>query len=243
MNTSFTRAVFPLFALCLLVAPRLCATIQMRDKLLFKGEEYYVSSRPLMDYFSKHPDKRSDLRLRQTNIIVRLTSLSRGYLATYEVKDEQLFVKDIVVPAPGEGERAWESVYKNIFPDNAAPKMDWVAGALVVPHGKYALNPDNIFEIEYENYFVLEFKAGNLVSERDFTRQEYMDYLEKRFEAYKETDAYKARKEELKEMLKRAKKPDDFKEAIKDEERLNEEVNSLLKEGYFTTSFFTEEEK
>ena len=66
------------------------ATAQYPDKIIFNGKEYSLHSNPLETYFEKNPDKRP-----KGGVIS--TALWRGYVATFEVRGSQLFVKDIQI--------------------------------------------------------------------------------------------------------------------------------------------------
>jgi hypothetical protein len=65
-------------------------TSQCPEKIIYNGKEYKLHSNPMETYFKKYPDKRPKGGIRST-------ALWRGYVATYEVKNNQLFLKDISV--------------------------------------------------------------------------------------------------------------------------------------------------
>ena len=66
------------------------ATAQYPDKIIFNGTEYNLDSNPLESYFEINLDKRPKGDLKST-------ALWRGYRATFEMRDSQLFVKDIQI--------------------------------------------------------------------------------------------------------------------------------------------------
>ena len=66
------------------------ATAQESDQLIYNGKMYSLSSNPLESYFEKYPDKRPRPE-------VMTSSLWRGYVATFEIRDSMLYVKDISV--------------------------------------------------------------------------------------------------------------------------------------------------
>lgn len=66
------------------------ATAQFPDKINYNGKEYNLNSNPLEVYFEKNPNKRPKSE-------VRSSALWRGYVATFEIIDNQLFLKDIEI--------------------------------------------------------------------------------------------------------------------------------------------------
>jgi len=81
--------------LILVIALTICAgevsaTAQQPDVIMYKGKRYNLNSNPLEFYFKKHPDKRP-----KTDIIN--TSLWRGYVATFEVIKDQIYLISVEV--------------------------------------------------------------------------------------------------------------------------------------------------
>ena len=112
------------------------------------------------------------------------TGLYRGYIATFEIKDKQLFVIDIVVEDtirvykdpmnPGETAFSFQvhrSVFKELFPDGTL-KADWVTG-LVATMGEPLVVICEIEGYKQSKQLVFEFQDGNLVSEQSMTLDEY----------------------------------------------------------------------
>ena len=84
------------------------ATAQYPDKILYEGKEYGLHTNPMKSYFSKHPEKRPRGGIMST-------ALWRGYVATFEVKDKSLVLKDIEVQVrteteDGKNDYTWKSV-------------------------------------------------------------------------------------------------------------------------------------
>jgi len=223
-----------LLAFALLAAPRVFATGQMPDKLLYNGKEYDISINPLEPYLIKNPRQRERLTdsdneiinqplsreelhalLKNTKIYsnavgddekldklavlfgkrlttnrgVMSTALTRRYIATFEIKDSQLFVKDIVV-MDGESESGYRSVFKKLFSGETAIKADWVTGLLMTTGRRDIQDGKGVYSTLIENRLVFEFQEGNLISERSMNDNEYTDFVQ--------TDAYKAIREKMK---------------------------------------------
>ena len=90
----------------------------------------------MQQYFEKHPDKhpsRSETA-RNTLIVTISSALARGYIATYEVRNGQLFLKDIEINhwLDKSKEPTTKSVMKEVFPDGKPLKIDWLSGTFVL---------------------------------------------------------------------------------------------------------------
>jgi len=171
------------------------ATSQMADKIIYKGQEYSLNTNPLEKFFEKKPD------LRPKSDIMS-TALWRGYIGTFEIEDNQLFVKDIVVmdedTIKGSHKSNWKSVFNQVFPDQKAVKVDWLTGLLVIPNGKIVNYVHMGYASTYENYVLLEIDKGDLIQEKSMNSKEYEKFKDKQFEAFRKTDEYKKLKEDLK---------------------------------------------
>lgn len=171
------------------------ATAQYPDKIIYNGKEYSLHSNPLEAYFEKHPDKRP-----KGGIIS--TALWRGYVATFEVKDSQLFLKDIEIEYHDTNSKEsysykWRSVIKEVFPDQKDLKIYWLTGLLVIPHGKLVNYVHMGYGSTYKKYVVLEIDKGDLKKEKHFKYKDYEKFKEKQFQAFKQTEEYKKIKADL----------------------------------------------
>ncbi|MFV0539267.1 MAG: hypothetical protein ACK5M3_18150 [Dysgonomonas sp.] len=179
-------AVFSLFCLSTF------ATAQIPDKIIYKGKEYKLHSNPLELYFTKEPDKRpkSD---------IMSSALWRGYIATFEIEDNILFLKDIETMYYEGNERKWRSVLSEVFPDQKKIKIAWMTGLLIIPYGEMKNYVHMGYASTYENYLLFEVNEGNIVKERDLKGEEYEKFKNKQFEFFKNTEKYKELVREMKE--------------------------------------------
>lgn len=166
-------------------------TAQDPDKIIYNGKKYMLHSNPLEFYFDKYPEKRP-----QSNIVS--TGLARGYIAAFEVIDNQLFLKDIQVQIATKGSskkkyrESWVSKFNDVFPDAAQKmKIDWFTGILVIPYGERKDYVHMGYASTYENYILLEFNNGNLTKEKRYNHEEYKNFKEKQFQVFKQTEKYK----------------------------------------------------
>lgn len=171
----------------------LMATAQIPDKLVYEGESYKLFTNPLESYFKKHPDKKPIAE-------IMMTSLWRGYVATFEIKDYKFYVKDIEIPVRKEGDDTdleWKSVLEEVFPDEDSLFMDWYSGLLVVPRGEMISYVHMGYASEYEEYTIVQITDGVAKKRKDFLHEEYIEFKEKQFEEFKKTDEYKKLFDEL----------------------------------------------
>jgi len=184
------------------------ATSQEPDKIIYKGQEYMLFNNPLETYFKKYPDKRPT----RGNIT---TGLWRGYIATFEVRYNRLFLKDIQIEVADsassvKGEEKWISVLNEVFPNKKNIKIDWLTGLLVIPHGKCVRYVHMGYGSIYASYTLLEFDKGKFRKEKSFDYKEYEEFKERQFQAYKKTEEYA----KIKQDLKKKDRPDEFIESF-----------------------------
>ena len=161
-------------------------TGQIPDKIIYKGKEYMLYPIPMGIYFEKYPERRPKSEEESTD-------LWRGYVATFEITKNKLYLKDIRVLDNG----GWKSVRKEVFPRKRTVKVDWMTGLLEMPSGKLINYVHMGFSSSYEHYTILEMKKGKLVKEKQFTLEEYEEFKEKQYQAFKKTDEYKKNKADL----------------------------------------------
>jgi len=162
-------------------------TAQYPDKITYDGTEYNFNSNPLEPYFDKNPDKRPGMAS---------TALWRGYVAHFEIIENQLYVTDITRPisqkdSEGNYERKWVSIYRTIFPTSEKVKIDWYTGILILPHGKMVEYVHLGYASTYSKYWLLEVYEGNF--------NEARKYKNKEFEMFEKTEEYKKLYAEMKE--------------------------------------------
>ena len=173
-------------------------TAQSPDKLLYNGKEYKLHTNPMESYFEKYPEKRPKSKMWSS-------ALERGYVATFEIIDNQLYLKDIEIQTfkPFKRHRfeyEWKSVKNKVFPNQKLIKIDWVTGLLIIPYGEIVDYVHLEYGSIYEHYIILEIENGSLKKEKQLEYQEFVEFREKQFQIYKETEEYKKSKQELKEM-------------------------------------------
>ena len=147
----------------LLITIKSFGTAQVPDKIIFNGIKYDLMSNPLEVYFNKFPEKKP---LANTNS----TALWRGYIATFEVFENKLFVKDIVVQEENDSlhnEIKEVSIFKAIFGNVERFNCDFFSGLLVLPYGELINYVHMGYSSTYANYILLEINESSLVNIKD----------------------------------------------------------------------------
>jgi hypothetical protein len=171
------------------------ATPQIPDKIIYKGKEFNLLYLNLLEsYFIKHPNKRPQ---RDGDDFVHSTGLHRGYIATFKIENNQLFLKDIGVHRYDSSneydlKEKYKSVFNEVFPNRKNIKIDWFTGILVLPNGEYIghLHGGYGSVASYEKYILLELHNGNLKKEIHLEFNEYEKYKEKQLQLFKQTEEY-----------------------------------------------------
>lgn len=188
------RAIL-IITLTLVLGLNVFATAQYPDKIIYNGKEYSLHSNPLEAYFEKNPNRRPKSGIMST-------ALWRGYVATFEVKDNQIFLKDIEIKYQDTTSKEsynykWRSVKNEVFPDQKDIKIDWLTGLLVIPNGELVNYVHMGYGSTSKNYILLEIDKGDLKQEKKFKYKEYEKFKEKQFQAFKQTDEYKKIKADM----------------------------------------------
>ena len=171
------------------------ATAQYPDKIFFNGKTYSLHTNPLEIYFEKYPDKKPKGGLMSS-------ALWRGYVATFEIRDSQLIVKDIEIQiwdttSGKNNDIKWKSVLNEVFHEKKDMKVDWLTGLLVLPYGKIVNYVHMGYGSTYENYYLLEIDKGDFVKTKQFGYKDYEKFKDNQFKAFKQTDEYKNIKAKL----------------------------------------------
>ena len=183
----------------LLFSSNLFATAQYPDKIYFEGKQYALHSNPMEDYFRKYPEKKP-----KSGIVS--SALWRGYVATFELADDVLYLKDIEIQVSNPDKRydtIFRSVIEQVVPNGERLKIDWFTGLLVLPDGKLVNYVHMGYGSTYEKYILLEIAAGEFKRVKRFGYEDYEAFKERQFKAFKKTAEYK-------ELIEEMKKENDF---------------------------------
>lgn len=151
-------------------------TIQIKDILVFNGNEYRLNFELLESYFKDHPERRPRSE-------VRVTALWRGYIATFEIKNDELLVKAVEILTDIR-ELSTQSALDKAFPD--LKKLTWFSGLIRIDEyrGEYDdERPGSIFKF-------LEIHNGNLVNLLSMTYKELQHFKKTQLELFRQTSNY-----------------------------------------------------
>ena len=144
-------------------------TTQIRDKLIYKGKIYYLNDELLEKYFKQFPEHKPA-------VDGSFSALWRGYIATFEIQDNEFFLTEMEVIANTELNTA--SILNQVFPDSK--KMDWYSGLIRISgfQGRFDKEPkDAIFEL-------LEIHQGNVVQKRIMNFDELQAFKQEQYEYF-----------------------------------------------------------
>lgn len=124
-------------------------TAQIRDRFVYNGKEYFLQEELLEQFFKAFPEKLPEF----TGF---MTALWRGYVADFEVRENQLYIKEI----------EWFSVKGSFSPDEflaanfPGNKYTFFSGLVQIDEyrDKWNHQPD-----EHTIYEFLQFIRGDLV--------------------------------------------------------------------------------
>jgi len=134
------------------------ATAQRGDILVYEGENHKIFSNPLELYFDAQHPKPSMLKY-------SCSSIWRGYVATWKIEEEYLYLIKLVEGSCGED--APEIPITAIFPKQQLPiKATWFSGILRVPLGEILHYVHMGYASIYEKDVYLAIEDGKLVSKK-----------------------------------------------------------------------------
>ena len=127
-------------------------TMQDLDNIIIKGVRYSLWTFPLDSYWTKKNPK--------PRVLITKSCCWRGYIATWEITDNVLYMIDIVYST-----QMGDFGIGYLFPYNTGKvKAEWYTGELRVPFGeRLKIDYD---DPGYESDLFLKVKKGKVVSHR-----------------------------------------------------------------------------
>lgn len=130
-------------------------TAQAAERLMYNGQQLSMCSTPL-DVFLANSGR--DLQFQD-----RSTACWRGYIASWEIRGDRLYITDISATLANGQDATLGDLFPG-YPDGAF--AHWFTGEVRCPMGKQIKYVHMGFSSQFEKDLFLEFKAGVLVSER-----------------------------------------------------------------------------
>ena len=144
-------------------------TRQIPDILYYKKRKFYLNQELLEDYFRENPDVKPA-------IDVLSTALWRGYTAQFEIRNNELLIKEIDWLTGSNFE--FTSKLSEVFSDGN--KFSWYSGLIRIDdfRGEFDNEPqDGVFEF-------LEILEGNLIQKRAMNYKELQSFKEEQYEYF-----------------------------------------------------------
>ncbi len=144
---------------------------QLPDIIIINGKQLDLYSNPLEEYWSKSRKRKPSF--------YKLMSCHRGYIATWEIKDKQLFLLEV------RGRFLRRILFffrkisrfsiRNLFRKVSSQgiKAGWFSGKLRVPSGPMTMYEDNGYDSRFENELIITVEKGNVIKmvSLDYTQQ------------------------------------------------------------------------
>ena len=130
-------------------------TAQEGDKIIIRGVQYLLFSNPLEQYWTEqNPRPPRGLPI---------TSCYRGYVATWEIIRDSLYLIDIKFHTPRD-----EAVMEYVFPLMKGKKIKaiWYTGELRIPLGDCIDYVHRDYDSTYESDWIINIEKGNVISKR-----------------------------------------------------------------------------
>lgn len=182
--TIFARVL--MLCLAMALAPAVKATAQLSDLLIVEGKEFALNTNPLeAELQRKQWTPPDDALISSANW--------RGYLATWEIRDDTLFLKDVTITVSDPKEERGvtsKRIIGDLYPGAAEVFADWYTGALIVPDGEMTRYVHMGYGSSFDHYQVFRVHAGKVVEHLSMTGAEFEAYKERKFAAFRKTDAY-----------------------------------------------------
>ncbi|MDR1251050.1 MAG: hypothetical protein LBK62_02675 [Treponema sp.] len=141
---------------------------------------------PMETYFNKFPEKRPPMPH---------TALWRGYVATFEIIQNELWVIDIEKYESeiidGKYSSKYVSIINQCLDGKDRMKVDWFNGLLVLPQGELVDYVHMGYGSTYEYYTLIEIENGNYLREFNLNNEQYTKYRNAQYEIYKRTEEYR----------------------------------------------------
>lgn len=182
-----------IFVICVF-ASQAFATAQYPDKIYFDGKLYDLQSNPMEPYFEKNPDKKP-----KSGIVS--SALWRGYVATFEVADGGLYLRDVEIKVRDpqkEHSIIFKSVIDEVLPKGQKLKIDWFSGLLILPYGKMVNYVHMGYGSTFENYILVEINSGDFKQSKSFDFNSYEAFKDRQFAEFKKTNDYKKLVQQIK---------------------------------------------
>ena len=186
-----------LFLIVLAVAGSAFATAQAPDILKHDGKTYHLQSNPLGELL-----RTTGIQLPQPDVVS--SGLWRGYIATWSIRDNKLYLDDVRVPtrayarSDAPQEKRFRSAMEHMFQSSQPKVATWFTGHLIVPTGELVDYAHMGYASTYSSYMVATVVKGAVRQLRNMNQQQFESFRRSQFEAFRKTADYRESREEAK---------------------------------------------
>ena len=140
-------------------------TIQAGEILSYNGEKTTIATEPLKSYL----ETRSDV-----GFIFKSTGLVRGYIGTWEIKNNQLYLISLL----GFVDNNKKVDLSYLFPNITEVFADWFSGDIRIPEGELLKKINLGYASVFEKDRILSFKEGIIIGEtvKDNTKEDNINH-------------------------------------------------------------------
>ena len=136
-------------------------TAQAAERIVIVDDKYMLLSNPLESY----------LKQKEFNFDIQSTACWRGYIGTWELKNNELHLIGFYGTIKGK-----EINLNYLFPDISFVKADWFTGQLRIPTGEMIHYVHGGYASKFSEEMLIEIEKGNVVSTK-FEHNEYDETL------------------------------------------------------------------
>jgi len=162
------------------------------DRIIFKNDEYDYRFHHLEQYFNYYPEKRI-VPNKDSTII------NRGYIAVYEIYENELFLRDIRVIDTKSEENKYVSVREKFSPSKEERiPLRWVNGVIIIGLGEDDFKNDSLRPINSDN-LILEIRRGKVQRELKFGKEQMRVFKNFQWGKYQKTYEYQVLSNKLRQ--------------------------------------------
>lgn len=132
------------------------ATGQIGDRLIFNGDTLMLFTNPLEDYLSNKPQR----TINNYELTWTSTACYRGYIATWEVTNDSLFLLSVQKGCQDENPQ-----YFDLKSEFGASRVfvNWYTGIALAPKGKLLYYVHDAYESLYEKEIEFQIEKGQVI--------------------------------------------------------------------------------
>lgn len=182
-------------AIALLTPAMVHATAQMPDRIRIDGVDHALHTNPLESQLAA-------MEWTPSEETVISSANWRGYVASWEIADDQLILRDatILVHSGKLRDYVERSILTDIYPSKSTPVVaKWYSGALIVPEGEITHYVHMGYGSSYERYQVLRIAEGQVIERLKLSGEEFEQYKAGKFEAFTRTQEFRESLDDIRE--------------------------------------------